>query len=311
MISDVIVSIAKSLSRNGFSRRAGGAAAVLVLVATVLVSLSAPAEAEITDERRSFWGVEGLGPSTTTNVRSEVWAIEQIGNTIYVAGRFTHVVGGPNQYDQPYLAAFHGDTGKWIEWWRPSINAPIYALEASPDGSRLFVGGEFTSVNGQPASGVVALDPATGDIDPAWPVSVGGSSANVRTFDIEGQWLYLGGGFSSITSGGTNESAYRAAKVNWATGAVASSFKPIVQGGGVWGIDASSSSDRVYLAGLFDSVNLEPDTEAVAYVAATTGAQIAGLQKFEKNNNGRNYAHDVVSVNGLVFIGGSEHYLNV
>jgi len=285
---------------------------VVALISALLGAVAGPAGAEITEQRRGWWGVDGLGPSSSTNVKSEVWAIEQIGNTVYVGGRFTHVKGGPDLFDQPYLAAFHADNGQWINWWRPEINAPVFALEASPDGSRLFVGGEFTSVNGVATTAFTALDPATGDTDGSWPVEVSGAGVtHVRDFDVEGEWLYIGGSFNRISAAGQGSVAYRAARANWSTAAIDHVFKPVVQGGGVWGIDASSSTDRVYLAGRFDSVNLEAETEAVAYVDTTTGAQVPDVEKFTRNDVRRNYAHDVESANGLVFIGGSQHYLNV
>ena len=184
-----------------------------------VVFATAPAEAQIDDNPQTFWGVEGIDPDTTTNVQSEVWAIEQVGNTIYVGGKFLQVTGN-GSHDQPYLAAFHADTGRWIDWWRPALDGPVYALQASPDG-KLFVGGEFTSINGQNAPAFAAIDPTTGNIVPGFTARVsGGAPAVVRDFDLEGDSLYVGGNFTTAANQGVQVPRQRAAKFDWSTGAV-------------------------------------------------------------------------------------------
>jgi hypothetical protein len=42
------------------------------------------------------------------------------------------------------------------------LDGTVRAAVATPDGSRLFVGGQLNNVNGQPISGLVELDPTTG-----------------------------------------------------------------------------------------------------------------------------------------------------
>ncbi|NND01706.1 MAG: hypothetical protein HKN91_02880, partial [Acidimicrobiia bacterium] len=145
--------------------------ALAVAVATVLVPIGGlpQAQAELTDLPDQTWGVVDRGRSITTSTPAEVMAIAQIGNTIYAGGQYRTVVrrrATDPQYSQPFLAAFDATTGEWIDWWRPEFNGPIFALEASADGSRLYVGGEFTEVNGYPGTaGIVALDPASGRVD--------------------------------------------------------------------------------------------------------------------------------------------------
>jgi hypothetical protein len=87
------------------------------------------------------------------------------------------------------------------------IDAPVWKIMASPDGTKLFVGGEFTNVNGVAnTTALAALDPATGAPVPStdWLAyaSRPTGSYDVRAMSIQGPWLYLGGNFTTI-SGGT------------------------------------------------------------------------------------------------------------
>ena len=69
----------------GTARRA---LVVLALAATLLVAIPGTATAELNALPDQTWGVVGLYDSKTTSTPSEVMAIEQIGNTIYVGGHY-------------------------------------------------------------------------------------------------------------------------------------------------------------------------------------------------------------------------------
>ncbi len=272
---------------------------------------AAPAGAQISDTPRNFWGVEGLDPNATTAVQSEVWAIEQVGNTIYVGGKFLAVTGGTATFDQPFLAAFHADSGKWISWWRPELNGSVYALQASADGSKLFVGGDFTEVNGATHEALVVLNPATGNVVP-WSTEVSSDGrAVIRAMDAAGPWIYIGGSFRTATdSAGVARTVNHAARMNVNTGALDLAWRPVVQGGGVWGMAVSPDLPRVYLAGFFTAVDNTAGTGWAAGVDSTTGAPVPGIMHVS-NTTGFEYQHDVEVANGLVFIGGSQHNVHV
>ena len=112
----------------------------------------------------------GPSPASTpalavSNQHAYVHTFAQIGNTLYMGGKFLqvqHGIGGPT-FTQSYLAAFDVNTGEWIPTFNPVIDAPVWKIMASPDGTKLFVGGEFTNVNGVAnTTALAALDPATG-----------------------------------------------------------------------------------------------------------------------------------------------------
>ncbi len=277
-----------------------------------MVSLATPVSAELSSSPTTSWGVVGLGTgSQTDTIDSEVWAIEQIGNTLYVGGRFLQVTNGVTTINQPYLAAFDATTGVHLPGFAPQLNNAVYALQAAPDGSRLFVGGAFSTVNGVNTSGLAGLDPTTG-APTNWSGRIGGYNM-VRGLDLVGDDLYVAGGFTSVASSIGSNAASRAARFDWQTGAHDPAWLPAVAGGSIWGVAASTTADRVYFAGYFTSVNGVSRPGGFAAVNQSNSANSTGVQPFKVNtqNTGRQYLYDVVTVNGLVFVGGSEHFVQV
>ena len=174
----------------------------VVVAMAVMAGVPTPAGAEIGSVASNSGGVVGLATGTQSDaIRTNVWAIEQIGDTIYVGGKFTAVTDGGVQTSQPYLAAFAASTGAWISSWRPVVNNSVNTIQASPDGSKLFIGGDFSSVNGAPRTKFAVLDPTSGANSP-FEGSVSQAST-VRAMDVQGDWLYLAGNISRVSSNGS------------------------------------------------------------------------------------------------------------
>ena len=74
------------------------------------------------------------------------------------------------------------------------------AIAASPDGSRIYVVGDFTQVNGQTRNRIAALDVATGALITSFAPT--GTNARARALTVTANGVYLGGSFS--TAGGQN-----------------------------------------------------------------------------------------------------------
>jgi hypothetical protein len=79
-----------------------------------------------------------------------------------------------------------------------SFDGPVRALERSPDGRRLYVGGEFNKVNGEIHRRLVALDPATGEIDRSFNPPE--PSRYVSAIVQYGSQVYVGGAFEQMGS---------------------------------------------------------------------------------------------------------------
>jgi len=284
---------------------------LVMVVAISIVAAPGQAGAEIDPGNQTWWGVDALATGTTTDrITADVWAIEQIDDVVYVGGKFTLVAHETRRFDQPFIAAFDAATGVWIDSWAPRFDGPVYALQASPDGSRLFVGGEFEQVDGNNVKGLVALDPSTGFVDWSWRTRVsGGSPAVVRALDIEGDQLYVGGSFDAVGNNGVRFGASGATRVSVSTGAIDPTWFPAVVGGGTWDLAPSKTTNDVYLTGSFTSIGGEPGTQHVARV--DDAGNVAGTWRYELNHDYPEWAQAVETTpSGLVFIGGSQHVLN-
>ena len=100
----------------------------------------------------------------TPNVESDaavgkpaVHALEQLGGTVYAGGKFRSVSDSSRTttYVRHNLMSFSATTGA-LTSFTPEFNGTVWAIEAT--GSSLYVGGDFTTVNGVTARKLVKLD---------------------------------------------------------------------------------------------------------------------------------------------------------
>lgn len=127
-----------------------------------------------------------------------VKAIVQVGSTIVVGGTFTRVVpaGSTTVLDRPYVLAFDATTGALRDGFRPALDGAVQALVPGEDGQSVYVGGDFTTVNGLRAKGFTKLGLADGARDSVFQtVSINGRISDLR---LAGGRLWLGGNFSKV-----------------------------------------------------------------------------------------------------------------
>ena len=89
----------------------------------------------------------------TVQVNGVVWTQLVVGNTVYVGGKFSTArpsgaAPGKSTVRRANLLAFDIRNGKLIASFAPTTNGAVRALAVSPDKKTLYVGGEFTTVNG-------------------------------------------------------------------------------------------------------------------------------------------------------------------
>ncbi len=264
-------------------------------------------------------GVDGLDPgSGNFQYYSPVFALEEVGGTMFAGGKFLEVTNGLESHSQPYLAAFDVDSGDWIPTFDPALTWSVFDLASDPANNRLFVGGEFPSVNGDTtASGFAAIDPATGALDPSFDVTVGAFGSNqprVHALDIAGDWLYLGGYFNSVTGAdGQIISVSRLARVSLSTGLVDASWKPWVSGGSVWEIAVDETNGRVLFGGTFSTVGVTT-TEAFAMVEVADGSISSydtGFGLYYYGQGSYSFASAIEVTPTRYLIGGQRHRLVV
>jgi trimeric autotransporter adhesin len=278
------------------------------------------------------WGVTGVlgDPTKPSELIMEVESFAQIGNVMYVGGGFQYVQKGANpvaadKISQPWLAGFDVTTGEWLSSFRPSLNAQVWDLQATPDG-KLVVGGDFTSVNGVVGvNGITELDPITGATVASWSASVDyvtteiGVGAEVRAIDYQDGWLYIGGRFNRVTGGTPVKGPVtvgRAARLRVSDGQPDGTWKPNFDGS-IVELDASAQGDRVYFAGYFDNVNGAASPKVGVVSTAAGAPSVTGLQPWQASigsigAHGEDYRYQqAIKEDGdSVWVGGSQHILS-
>lgn len=179
--------------------------ALAVTASVSLVSLPS-ARAAFSDAPDQTWMTNGI-----------VYAVTQSGNTIYVGGKFRSLRRCPTTVSCPGgtiatvdVGAFDATTGAGVSTFRVNVGvqgdgSKIYAL-AVLDGT-LYIGGKFSSVDGEPRLNMAALDAATGDLLPFAPQVGVGTTDYVRGMIAYGGRVYIAGQFNSVNGVGRQKLA--------------------------------------------------------------------------------------------------------
>lgn len=268
---------------------------------------------------RHGWGVEDKDPLASHNFPNLVWDFAQVGNRMFVAGSFLNVRNPATgvKYSQPYLAAFDVDTGVWDPSFTPALDGPVYALEVNANGV-LIAGGEFTNLNGTPfTEGIVGIDPATGAPAGGFQLSVerpwAPQRAIVRSLEIVGPQLYVGGNFSHIRGSGGNERyrVHRLARADALSGTPDPGWVPVVQGGGVWGFGIDTSRGRLHAGGIEITGVANLNTPRLITVDLDTGAPVPGQITYQFNTTSQRDIWDVGFAGDKIWVAGEQHVLGV
>ncbi len=184
-------------------------------------------------------------PQATASPNGRVHAIVRVGDTVYLAGSFTSVRRKDGSTaTRNRLAAISATTGE-LKSWNPNANGTVLALAASRDGSRIFAGGDFTSVAGQTRNRLAKVSASSGSLS-SWKPS---ASSSVRALAIKGSRLYVGGTFSTINGVALS----RLAALDTSSGAVKTDFQPRPNAG-VRALAVAPDGTRLYVAGSFTSI---------------------------------------------------------
>jgi len=132
----------------------------------------------------------------TPNVASgAVYKFVQVGGTMYAGGSFSSVSSAPGvspggTFTRNNVVAFDPTSGV-IRSFAPNVGGEVWALAS--DGTSLYVGGTFATVNGVARRGVAKLDPVTGAVDTAFNANL--SSGRVTDAAVVGGRLLVAGTF--------------------------------------------------------------------------------------------------------------------
>ncbi|MDS1271738.1 hypothetical protein RIF23_15690 [Lipingzhangella sp. LS1_29] len=191
-------------------------------------------------------------------VNGKVQAIDQDGDVVVVGGNFGHL--RTNDHDdvieQPYLFAFDRSTGALRTGFRPDLDREVTSVSVR-DGT-VYVGGFFTTVNGEPARGLVRLSLDDGRQVPEFADTTIDDGRVYGLAEQDGD-LYVGGSFSSING----EQRQGVARLDSSTGVVDPAFDlPIGQTRAgflrVHNLALSPAGDRLLISGPFLEVDGAP-----------------------------------------------------
>ena len=200
----------------------------------------------------------------------EIWDMEVVGTgnaaRVFIAGSFTsaaNTVAPTTTINQPYLLSYNLNTGLIDTQFRPTFGGGgVTAVEATPDGTKLFVAGSFNTVNGVARQKVASLNLTTGA--PISTFAFTQSTNNQATaLAATNSTLYVGGRFSRING----QLMTGLAAVNTASGAVDMSFDNQLSGG--IGVDGQLGVPQL---------KLTPDMSKLLVVH--TGRQIDGQDRY-------------------------------
>ncbi len=120
------------------------------------------------------------------------WSPPALANVASVLVTPTSIFTSIAEQGQWRLISLDPATGARRPWSEPVFTGAPPALERA--GGRLYVAGDFRSVNGTSRSRIAALDEATGTLLP-WAPAVGGIVYGIR---VQGQRVAIAGGFNSV-----------------------------------------------------------------------------------------------------------------
>ena len=195
----------------------------------------------------------GQDPDATAP--TPVQAIAEANGRYYIAGDFTQV-GGETQR---FIAAIEVATGQLDTSFRPVVSGEVFSIALSPDGSDLYLGGLFSSVNGVTRNNIAKIDAITGELDTSFNPD---ASNTVETLAVGDDGIYAGGRFFRI---GGAESP-NLIKLNANTGQADPAWVGTTDG---TVLDLELVGNNVYVGGNFQTAVGEPHQNLVRLTADT------------------------------------------
>jgi len=159
----------------------------------------------------------------------EIWDIEVVGNRVFIAGTFTSIQnqrpGNTTSYPRAGIASYNLSTGLVDTGFNPQVaGGGVDSVEATPDGTKLYITGSFTTVKGVAKRCLARLDINTGAAVAGFTASLSARGTEIATTNTT---VYVGGRFTTVN----NVPRVSLAAVNATSGAVDTGFVNNLSGG--------------------------------------------------------------------------------
>jgi hypothetical protein len=250
----------------------------------------------------------------TVQINGVAWSQAIVGNTVYVGGKFTTArpagaPAGTQETPRNNLLAYDIRTGQLITSFAPDLNGQVLAVAASPDGSRIYVGGDFTQVDGQPRSRIAAYSTATGALVPDFRPSVSGQ---VYTIAATNSVVYVGGYLYGVGSQTRNRLAAFTPTGGLLPWAPVPGEGPTANGGGgsnaIKAIVVTGNGSQVVVAGHFGTLNGVKATGVGALDAVTGETRPFAANKFISNQGVNSAIYSLSTDSTNVYGTGYDYY---
>jgi len=258
-------------------------------------------------------GADGILTSWAPAVDGSVYAFASNGQTIYMSGQFSRVIGEDGSGGSRSSTAAV-DTSGSVTNWAPAPNGrPVDLLVT---GSSVYMAGFFSTVGGVARRGVAKVDAATGSLDTAFDAQL---NAEAEHLAIDNGRLYMAGRFSAAA--GQARPNYVA--VDATTGALDSwnvgtpnafNNEDESHGRGLYGTAIAVMGNRVFLGGSFLSItpasSATPVTQRyTAAVDAVTGElDLDWRPATVRGNNGNGDVYEIATTSSAIYLGGQNAF---
>jgi len=137
---------------------------------------------------------------TVTGGQVDTVAYSPATDSVYLGGNFTSVTDPTNATSTtPYVASVAASTGLVNPGFAPTPNGRVRSINVAANGSGLYIGGDFTSVGGQPnTKSFTRINPTTGAVDPTFRPAANNQGSYSPVFDItsDSNQVYVAAGGS-------------------------------------------------------------------------------------------------------------------
>lgn len=247
------------------ARRILASCSLFSLILAVLIVFPTTSHAAVSDPQPRAEDMVTADALPTVQIDGIAWAQALVGKTVYAGGSFANArpagaAPGTSLTPRANLLSYDLETGLLRTDFAPSLNGQVLAVTASPDGSRIYVGGDFTQANGQTRQRIAAYSTQTGELISSFAPPV---NYQVRAIAATDSVVYVGGAFEGVG----NQPRRNLAAFDAATGALLD-WAPQADRT-VWGLALSGDGQTLVASGQFETVN---------------GAAARGLAKIDATN---------------------------